>query len=240
MQMTCKPSKTIIAEADAVEQTFSDYVDICKHLGSNIILVVGFQGSVLDVLDHGRRRIEDPLRVRSGGLTFEANVYVDCSPHLVSSIPGIMHNHLEDLSCKPSASARVQFDRTAQLRSILSTTNLLLLEPPGAPSGHTADCSTVGIINETISARIHEVAQDIQDHDSAYPAEIEIYVYFDSREYDLDPTWTVDTRPFDLDDIGYPKSALDCPSGRTFSGAPAPGPEPADPASTTVPSGGTT
>ena len=184
--------------------------------------------------------MESPLRVRTGGLLLEANVYVDCSPHLVSSIPGITHNHLEDLSCKPSESARVQFDKTARLRSILSTTNLLLLEPPGAPSGHTADCSTVGIINETISARIREVAQDILDHNSAYPAAIEIYVYFDSREYDLDPTWTVDTRPFDLDDIGYPKIDLDRPSGRTLSSAPAPGPAPADTASGAVPSGGTT
>ena len=69
---------------------------------------------------------------------------------------------------------------------------------------------------------------------------LEIYVFFYSSEYDLDPTWIVTTSPFDLNDIGHPKIDLGHPSGQSVPGASTPEPAPADTDSTTIPSSETT
>ena len=71
-----------------------------------------------------------------------------------------------------------------------------------------------GLVFDPLARRIDSSVLALTPSSSySFPTELEIYVYFDSSEYDLDPTWTVNKSPLDLDDIGHPKIDLDRPSG---------------------------
>ena len=92
--------------------------------------------------------------------------------------------------------------------SILVFTPLSLLNLPDEFTGTVVPLTSVTQVDEYLTAAIGDAAQRHLQANAKLPNRLDITVFFESGGYDIHPSISTDTCPFDLDDIGFSNAGI--------------------------------